>query len=627
MSKHKYTDRICIAVAVSALILTLLFISVGPRVLKRVMTDPPYAKRLFDTDKVHTLDIVVKDKDWKNMLENAMDKEYIPCSVVIDGESVKNVAIRPKGSSSLLAVSQSDSDRISFKLEFDHYEPSKTYHGLDKLALNNLIQDNTYLMDHIVYDMMRKMGVSSPLTSFIWITVNGSDWGLYLGVEGIEDAFARRNYGNERGNIYKPDVDNLFGMGGEEDLASQKGAAEPIDGALGAGDVSLLYNGDDPKNYANIFNNSVFGNVRKSDKHRLIQSLKKLNEQKDLSDVLDINEILRYFAVHNFTVNGDSYTGTLVHNYYLHEQDGKLSMLPWDYNLSFGGMLMNFAQVGNEAVSFVNAPIDMPVSGGNTVMQSRPMVSWIFSDKNYKEMYHQTLSKFITEYFESGYFDKLLQKNVELLSSYVKKDPTAFASYDEFIKGAQTLKNFCGLRAKSIRGQLNGTIPSTIEGQEASPDLLIDASSINLSDMTKEGDIGGASAAGDAQKPTAPAVGNAVPEKEGLNDAGDDIVMAIPEDSNEQPGTAPSDSPDSAAQRPSKGQGENINETLPDNGDVTTSPENVTEDSASEKIQDKQKDTDPGINTQKSKDLPTILLLLGSFILLIGGLLFAKFYK
>ena len=360
MSKSKHIDRICIAVIAAALIITMLFVGIGPQFIQKISADPAYAKRLFDTDRVHTLDIVVKDKDWLDMLDNALDKQYIPCNVVIDGENIKNVAIRPKGASSLFAVSQSDSDRLSFKVEFDHYEPSKTYYGLDKLALNNLIQDNTYLMDYLSYDMMRKMGVSSPLTSFIWITVNGRDFGLYLGVEGIEDAFAQRNYGNDRGNIYKPDIENLFGMGGEEDLelpengenpepqdqvaaialndgvsndtadtpapqdqvapiaedgasgneadkASVPGAAADdnaadnntgqVDGTIDAGDVSLLYSDDDPEHYANIFDNSVFGDVSKADKKRLIQSLKKLNEQKDLSEALDIKEVIQYFAV------------------------------------------------------------------------------------------------------------------------------------------------------------------------------------------------------------------------------------------------------------------------------------------------------------------------------------------
>jgi spore coat protein CotH len=600
MSKSKYIDRICTAIIATALIITLLFVCIGPQFIKKTSADPAYAKRLFDNDRVHTLDIVVKDKDWQDMLENALDKQYIPCNVVIDGESVKNVAIRPKGASSLFSVSQSSSDRFSFKVEFDHYEPSKTYYGLDKMALNNLIQDNTYLMDHLAYDMMRKMGVNSPLTSFIWITVNGSDFGLYLAVEGIEDAFAKRNYGNERGNIYKPDSENLLGMGGEENLAPQdniktpesqdkpadtalnKGTpgnagdntsppemmaddietdnkAEQIDGTIGADDVSLLYSDDNPENYINIFDNSVFDNVSKADKKRLIQSLKKLNEQKDLSEALDIKEVIQYFAVHNFLINGDSYTGTLVHNYYLREYNGKLSMLPWDYNLSFGGMLMNFAQVGNDATSYINAPIDSPVSGGDAVMQSRPMISWIFSDENYKEMYHQAVSDFIAEYFESGYFDEMFQKNMELLSSYVKNDPSAFAGYEEFLNGTQTLKAFCQLRVKSIRGQLNGTIPATIEGQEASPATLIDGSSIDLNAMTKDGDIGAAgSVTESANHSSAPAANSQPPAGETTGETGGDIVMPLPEEGSAEIGA---DTPDGKTQS-TAGQSEEEAERL-----------------------------------------------------------------
>lgn len=43
--------------------------------------------------------------------------------------------------SSLSAMAAIDSDRFSFKIEFDHYRADNTYYGLDKLALNNLSQD------------------------------------------------------------------------------------------------------------------------------------------------------------------------------------------------------------------------------------------------------------------------------------------------------------------------------------------------------------------------------------------------------------------------------------------------------------------------------------------------------
>ena len=57
--------------------------------------------------------------------------------------------------------------------------------------------------------MMAHMGVPSPLTSYVWVTVNGSPWGLYLAVEEPEDAFACRNYGDDHGQLYKPDYKSL----------------------------------------------------------------------------------------------------------------------------------------------------------------------------------------------------------------------------------------------------------------------------------------------------------------------------------------------------------------------------------------------------------------------------------
>ena len=141
--------------------------------------------------------------DWDAFIEGCEDEEYEPCAVVIDGESYKNVAIRAKGNTSLSSVRQLGSQRYSFKIEFDHYDSGKTYHGLDKLCLNNLIQDNTMMKDYLVYRLMGNFGVASPLCSYVYITVNGEDWGLYLAVEGVEDAFLERNYDKEAGELYK----------------------------------------------------------------------------------------------------------------------------------------------------------------------------------------------------------------------------------------------------------------------------------------------------------------------------------------------------------------------------------------------------------------------------------------
>ena len=61
------------------------------------------------------------------------------------------------------------------------------------------------MKDYLTYAMMNEFGVNSSECSYVYITVNGEDWGLYLAVEGVEEAFLERNYGSDYGELYKPD--------------------------------------------------------------------------------------------------------------------------------------------------------------------------------------------------------------------------------------------------------------------------------------------------------------------------------------------------------------------------------------------------------------------------------------
>ena len=54
----------------------------------------------------------------------------------------------------------------------------------------------------------KEMGYESRLfdTSTVHtIDIVMDDWGLYLAVEGVEESFLERNYGNDYGELYKPD--------------------------------------------------------------------------------------------------------------------------------------------------------------------------------------------------------------------------------------------------------------------------------------------------------------------------------------------------------------------------------------------------------------------------------------
>lgn len=539
MSKHKYTNVVCIVIVAAMLLASVLFCMSGTLGITATAAEMPYTQKLFTTDRVHTMDIVMNESDWESLLANAANKEYVSCTLVIDGESFKNVALRTKGNSSLSSIVSSESDRYSFKAEFDHYDKNQNYYGLDKLALNNVAQDNTYLKDYLSYRMMDAFDAASPLCSFIYLTVNGKDWGLYLAVEGIEDAFAERNYGSASGVLYKPDSMDILnggnGINGDNggftmpDFSDENGFTFPetqngdttrqmpdfsnipdnmegmgggMGGMMGANDVALIYTDDAYESYANIFDNAVT-DVTTSDKDRLIAALKKLNAGEDLEEVLNVDEVLRYFVVHNFVLNFDSYTGSMMHNYYLYEEDGQLSMIAWDYNLAFGafggmggmGNMGNFAGNDTESdgsaaqetasadssTSMINYPIDTPLSGAT--LENRPMLNALLSNETYLEEYHSLFAQFIDEYFDNGSFAKEIDSVVQLISPYVEKDPTAFCTYDEFLEAAQMLKEFCLLRAESVRGQLAGSIPATTDGQNADSSGFIDGSGISMDVM------------------------------------------------------------------------------------------------------------------------------------------------
>lgn len=534
MVKHCWINFLCVAVIAAASVFTALFSYTKLFGVAKAESTLRYADKLFDESTVHTLDIGVDESGWSSLIENASDKEYLLCDITIDGETFSSAAIRAKGNTSLSSVKSLGGERYSFKVEFDHYQNSLSYYGLDKLSLNNLIFDKTYRKDYLVYDMMDFMGVDTPLASFVLVTVNGEPWGLYLAVEGVEEAFAQRNYGNGySGELYKPDSmsagadgeaaenENAAAQGGfnlpaggqmpdrgsmpdrgelpegftpPEGVESSGGVQTPgggFGGRSGSNDVALVYTDDAFSSYSHIFGGAVSGDVTDTDKRRLIASLKTLDAGENLESVVNVEEVLKYFVVHNFSLNFDSYTGSLMHNYYLYEENGQLSMIPWDYNLAFGAFNMGGAGASGEsgATSLVNYPIDTPTSGAT--LEDRPLLGRLLENEEYLAKYHAYFDEFISSYFESGHFEALTERVTALIDSYVREDATAFYTYDEFTAAAETLEQFCLLRAQSIRGQLSGVIPATSEGQSADASGLVDAAGIDVSAMGSMSGVGG----------------------------------------------------------------------------------------------------------------------------------------
>lgn len=486
-----------------------------------------YPSKLFDTNEVISVNIKMDEDEWNEMLKNAMAEEYYSCDVEICGTTFKNVAIRPKGNTSLSSVARDpDTDRYSFKLEFGHFMEGQTCFGLDKLILNNNYADATNMKEAIVYDMFNFIGAASPLYNYASISLNGEYKGVYLALEAVEESFLLRNYGTQNGELYKPE--SMGGGGGdgskqEQGAKSQQGPSggkpdhgdfnpqdkpdmegdtpgappqmpdmegfdpanmpSPPEGKAGDGHTgnnggaNLNYIDDNLDSYSVIWDGEIT-ETTDGDHLRVVTALKNISEGTDIEKYLDVDNILKYMAVHTFAVNMDSLSGNMAHNYYLYEHDGKLNLFPWDYNLSFGGMssMGRGGEDSDKGTEMVNDAIDTPFSGTD-------FFDTLLENEEYLEKYHEYLRKLTEEYVDGGRFEETYNRIGSQIDALVKEDPTAFYSYDEYKTACETLYKAVKLRAESINGQLDGTIPSTDEEQKQDSAALIDGSEIDVSAM------------------------------------------------------------------------------------------------------------------------------------------------
>ncbi len=537
MIAHKHISKIVaviMAIAVCLCLCAMAFTDQLVAALGGTSVTMEYESKLFDTGEPLNVNIIMDDAEWTDMIANAISEQYYQCDVEINGVMYYRVGIRPKGNTSLSnIVSDPDTDRFSFKLEFDRYVDGQTCYGLDKLILNNNYADATNMKEALIYDMFQYLGADASLTNYATISVNDEYWGIYLALEAVEDSFLLRNYGTTDGELYKPDsmemgagkmtptnmgnsksqksnmsekpdmsqmpnkgefdmsqIPNMeeFDMSqipnkGEFDM-SQMPNMDDIDiggffgKGMGGNGANLNYTDDNLDSYSTIWEGEITKTSTKDHK-RVVEALKNISQGTKLEEYMDIDNLLKYMAVHVFSVNEDSLSGSMAHNYYLYESNGMLNVLPWDYNLMLGGMGgmggMNRSSGIDSATSIVNDPID-------NAFASTEFFDTLMENEEYKAKYYSYLQQLVDEYLLGDGFENFYTKTLNQIDSLVETDPTAFYTYEQYTTAVETLYELVKLRGQSILGQLNGTIPST-QSEQKNADTLIDASNLDVSSM------------------------------------------------------------------------------------------------------------------------------------------------
>lgn len=474
---------------------------------------------LFDDTKVHTVNIIISDDEWTKISSATSDeKKYATCDVEIDGELFENVAIKAKGHASLnfARMKQGEqSERVGLRINFDKNDGLTTYHGLNKLSLNNLAADLTCMKDFTAYHMMNDMGVHAPLCSYTVVKVNGQDFMMSLAVEDIDKSFACRNYGTDAEiDLYQPESLNgttqsdleavlqVFSGNKYADL-DETDRVEPwtvISAKMHPAELKdaacARWIDDNVDSYQNIWDSDELKCTDK-DKVVMVESLNKLNNgtTEEALSVLDTEQLMRYFAVHGFMNNFDSIIGMARYNFYICENNGVLSYVPWDYNESFGAYdtrVMIRDVMGNLALDttptgldnvmsvekdLINMPIDNPNRCGGT--EQLPMLDAWISTEGGLAQYHEICGELVGL---QGRYEELTASTRELIAPYVKQGLT-FYTEEQFNEAMDNMDLYMKYRFESYDKQVKGETPSTWEGQKENPETLIEPEGLELYKM------------------------------------------------------------------------------------------------------------------------------------------------
>lgn len=386
-------------------------------------TDATY-ETVFAKDHIMNINIEIANADLQDMYDYAINEEYHSADITIDGVKVENVGIRTKGNMTLSSVANSDSDRYSFRIKFNKYVKGQTYLGLDELCLNNGYSDASYMREYLHYEILEELGMNVPRRAYCNVYINGELSGFYLAVEAIDDTFMEREFGAdyEEGNLYKMDMGSTLEYKENEEYTY-------VDHKSGTDEELTEFKS-------------------------FVQKLNAITaENKDtVDDFLNVKSALKYIAANTVLCNYDSYNGNNHHNFYLYQdKNGQFTVIPWDFNMSFGGFNGSNATVG----------IDTPFISGS--LETLPLIGKLLSIDEYKEEYYGYIKE-IMALLET--FEERVTELKTLIQPYVEADPTAFYSVEDFEKATTLQKTEQREAELPKESAFQGQAPDKMTAQE-----------------------------------------------------------------------------------------------------------------------------------------------------------------
>ncbi len=321
---------------------------------------------LFNQDSLYTYELIIPGSNLALINSDPAAEQYVEGILVFQGDTLSPVGIRYKGSIGAFAGCVSNFSlgnpsghktctKLSMKVKINWEEEDAKFYGLRKLQFHAMNLDNSLLRDRLGYWLFREMDIPAPRCVHARLIINGEYNGIFALVENIDGRFAKHNYSNSDGNIYK-------------EVWPITDAGEPTP-------TGFLINGlKTNEELQNTVLMEAFGEAlaTEEDESALQSIVETYNDLEEILTYSVIDRVIRHDdgPFHWYCGGGDCGN----HNYYWYEDptDQKLRLIPWDLDNAFDNI-----------ISANNAVVHIPDDWGEISNDCEPFASsfWTFIEQ------------------------------------------------------------------------------------------------------------------------------------------------------------------------------------------------------------------------------------------------------
>lgn len=263
--------------------------------------------QVFDLRVIHSVEVDISEAGIASLTSEP--REWVVADVQVDGEAFSQVGVRVKGR---LGSQRSIRGKAALKLDFLEFGQDQRLDGLEKLNLNNMVQDCAKIKELAAYGIHELTGTPAPRVAYAHVWVNGDDRGIYTLVEQQDDVFLKGRFADPTGTLYDGD----YFMHADRSYTLVDFRSELVD----------------------LFEQDEGEDVARADLRAVAEALERGDALDGaLADLVDIDQLARFIAATAWTGHSDSYVyySNNYRAYFDPARDGRMVLLPWDPDWAF----------------------------------------------------------------------------------------------------------------------------------------------------------------------------------------------------------------------------------------------------------------------------------------------------